>query len=82
MSGFWLCEQVPQSCFSGVFGWRRVNEQVCLLVGVLDSAAGDVEVAWFYLDPDEPAAEAGAGYASGAAAHEGVEDGLGVGDEA
>src|SRR5690606_21224972 len=42
----------------------------------------DVEIAFVYLDADESAAQVDAGDASGAGAHEGVEDGAGVGEEA
>jgi len=49
-------------------------KQLALTLGVLDTPAGDVEVARLNLDPDELAAELGAGYAGRAAAHEWIQD--------
>src|SRR5262245_33717946 len=55
-----------------------LDEQVRLLGGGFDAAAGDVEVGGLDLDSDEAPSELDAGYARGAGAHEGVENGLGI----
>ena len=50
-----------------MFGLRgRLDEEVALLVGVLDSFAGDVEIFGLYLDADELEAELDASNAGGA----------------
>ena len=54
-----------------VYGGR-----ISLAVGVLDALARNLEILGLDLYADELAAQLGAGYASGAAAHEGVEDGI------
>ncbi len=47
-----------------------------MLVGVLDSFTGNIEILGLQLNPDELPAQLGAGYAGSTAAHEGVEDGF------
>ena len=54
-----------------------LDEQVRLVVGFLDSGAGYVEILGLDFDSYKFSPQIGAGYASGAAAHEGVENCLG-----
>ena len=51
---------------------HRLSEQPWLLVRGFDAAAGYVKVLRLQLDADELTAKVGTRYASGAAAHEGV----------